>query len=78
MELSKNNPIERNSIPTNSIRDTNNNKISDYLDSWIELGYSELDVIVMYSEELTEVHLQKLYNLDVEIKNIFWHLKRKN
>jgi serine protease AprX len=55
-----------------SVRDKNKNKISDYLDSWIKKGYSRLDVMVVYSTDLTEYHINQLNELKVNIGEIFW------
>ncbi len=56
-----------------SIRDRNNNRISDYLDSLITKGYQNLDVIVMYDIDLTKDHINQLENLKVEITKIYWY-----
>ncbi len=60
--------------PGNSIRDQNNNKISDNLDAWIANGYPELSFIIMYDRKITDEDIQKLNDLDLQIDNIFWHL----
>jgi hypothetical protein len=56
-----------------SIRDQNQNKISDYLDNWITKGWPKLDVIILYSNKLTERNIQDLIELDATIENIFWN-----
>jgi serine protease AprX len=57
-----------------SIRDKNNNKISDRIDTWIKEGCSNFDAILIYNCDITEKHIQELNKLDVFISNIFWNL----
>ncbi len=64
----------KTSIGQQSVRDLNNNKISDYLDSLIEKGYVNLDIIIIYEHGLTDIDIQRLDELGVQIGNIFWQL----
>jgi len=73
-QYSNSNPKNIGSILKSSIRDQNNNKISDCIDSWIEEGYNELDVIVIYDHELSETDIQRLLDLGVEIGEIYKYL----
>jgi serine protease AprX len=58
--------------PGYSIRDKNNNKISDFLDGEIGKGLKELPVIVMYDSKITDWHIQILKEMNVNILNIYW------
>lgn len=55
-----------------SIRDKNNNKISDTIDSWIDDGYSNLDIIVMFQVGMTNKHIQALKELNFKINDIYY------
>jgi serine protease AprX len=58
--------------PGHSIRDQNNNKISDFLDNEIESSKLEIPVIVMYDSKITEWHIQILEEMNLNILNIYW------
>jgi serine protease AprX len=59
-------------MPGYSIRDKDQNRISDFLDDEITRGPVKLPVIVLYDTELSEWHIQTLKELDVEILTIYW------
>jgi serine protease AprX len=61
--------------PKHSIRDINNNKISDPIDKWTADGYEQLDVIVIYDRPLTEEYVNALIELDLEIVDVYWSLE---
>jgi subtilisin family serine protease len=56
-----------------SVRDQNNNKISDTLDSWITKGYPVLDIIVMYDRELSNDDISHIEALNIQISKIYWY-----
>ena len=58
--------------PEHSIRDKDQNRISDLLDNKIESGLGRLPVIVLYETQLTEWHIQTLKELNVKVLTIYW------
>jgi serine protease AprX len=54
-----------------SIRDKNQNKISDFLDTKLESGCAELDVILMYNREILSEDIFQLNNLGIQIGTVF-------
>ncbi len=61
-----------NEVDHTSIRDKNNNKLSDQLDQSITNGERYLDVIIMYNSEITPDHIQALEELGLEIENVYF------
>ncbi len=64
----------KDSTPSRSTRDLNNNKISDLLDAFVEEGYHVLDLVVVYERQISNEDIQMLKELGVQIVNILWYL----